>query len=236
MIESGEGDRLRERHFGFFHAQFRERTADSQRPRSAAYLEQLRVEEQNLRAALAHGLSSTALAQEGVELASALFFYWTKRGLFRRGTLLARTGCSGRARPDRPERARLIGLGHMADWQGRLTEMAAHNQQALILGRAHGDEVAVAFALFGQALSAFETGDFVRAADHAEAARAADAAIGNSVLHRAPLIVLGNLALVAGDQGGARFEHFDDADRRTTPGWVMRGVWPSCCRSPPDCE
>ena len=55
----------------------------------------LRVEEQNLRAALAHGLSSPALAQEGVELASALFFYWTKRGLFDRGTLLARTGSRG---------------------------------------------------------------------------------------------------------------------------------------------
>ena len=161
----------------------------------------MRVEEQNLRAALAHGLSSTALAQEGVELASALFFYWTKRGLFDEGRCwleqAVAVGAPGSARA----RA-LIGLGHMAYWQGRLTEMAAHNQQALILGRAHGDEVAVAFALFGEALSAFKTGDFERAADHAEAARAADAAIGNSVLHRAPLIVLGNLALVAGDQGG----------------------------------
>ena len=37
----------------------------------------------------------------------------------------------------------------------------------------------------------------------AEAARAADAASGNATLHGAPLIVLGNLALMAGDQDRA---------------------------------
>jgi tetratricopeptide (TPR) repeat protein len=93
----------------------------------------------------------------------------------------------------------------MAYWQGRLTEMARHNEQALLLGRAHGDEVVVAFALFGQALFAFETGDFERAA-----ARAADATIGDGALHGAPLIVLGNLALVAGDQERA-LQHFEEA-------------------------
>ena len=72
-----------------------------------------------------------------------------------------------------------------------------------VLGRAHGDEVVVAFALFGQALFAFETGDLERAAALAEAARAADAANGNATLHGAPLIVLGNLALMAGDQDRA---------------------------------
>ena len=98
----------------------------------------------------------------------------------------------------------------MAYWQGRLTEMAAHNEQALILGRAHGDEVVVAYSLFGQALLAFETGDVERAAALAETARAADAASGNVTLHAAPLIVLGNLALMAGDQDRA-LQHFDEA-------------------------
>ena len=68
----------------------------------------------------------------------------------------------------------------------------------------------MAFALFGQALFAFETGDFGLADAHAEAARAADAAIGNAALHCAPLIVLGNLALAVGDQARA-LQHFDDA-------------------------
>ena len=209
IIESGEADRLRERHFGFFHAQFKDALPILNGHGQAAYLKQVQVEEQNLRAALAHGLSSPALAQKGVELASALFLYWTKRGLFDEGRYWLERAVAVSAPGSHRARA-LIGLGHMAYWQGRLTEMAAHNEQALVLGRAHGDEVVVAFALFGQALFAFETGDFERAAAHAEAARAADAAIGNGALHGAPLIVLGNLALVAGDQERA-LQHFDEA-------------------------
>jgi tetratricopeptide (TPR) repeat protein len=111
----------------------------------------------------------------------------------------------------------------MAYWQGRLTEMAAYNDQALVLGRAHGDEVAVAFALFGQALHSFETGDFERAAAHAEAASAVDAANGNGTLHGAPLIVLGNLALVAGDRDRA-LQHFDEAIQRQRAGGNAWGL------------
>ena len=105
IVESGQADRLRERHFGFFHAQFRDALPILNGHGQAAYLKQLRVEEQNLRAALAHGLSSPALAQEGVELASALFFYWTKRGLFVEGRYWLEQAVAVGA-PGWPERAR----------------------------------------------------------------------------------------------------------------------------------
>jgi hypothetical protein len=45
---------------------------------------------------------------------------------------------------------------------------------------------------------------------HAEAARAADATTGDGALHGAPLIVLGNLARVTGDQERAP-QHFEEA-------------------------
>ena len=85
LIECGEADRLRERHFGFFHAQFKDALPILNGRGQAALIKQLQVEKQNLRAALAHGLSSPALAHKGVELASALFLYWTKSGLFDEG-------------------------------------------------------------------------------------------------------------------------------------------------------
>ena len=203
MIESGEADRMCDRHFGFFHAQFKDALPMLNGHGQAGFLKQVQVEEQNLRAALAHGLSSPALAQEAVELAAALFLYWTKRGLFDEGRSWLERAVAVSAPGSHRARA-LIGLGHMAYWQGRLTEMATHNEQALILGRAHGDEVAVAFSLFGQALFAFESGDLERAAAFAEAARDSATLLG------APLIVLGNLALMAGDQDRA-LEHFDEA-------------------------
>ena len=157
-----------------------------------------------------------------MELAAALFLYWTKRGLFDEGRYWLERATAVGAPGSHLARA-LIGVGHMAYWQGRLTEMATHNEHALILGRAHGDEVVVAFALFGQALFAFETGDLERAASIAEAARAADAASGNATLLGAPLIVLGNLALMAGDQDRA-LEHFDEAIRGQRQGGNAWGL------------
>ena len=222
ILESGEADRLRERHFAFFHGQFKDALPILNGHGQAAYLKHVQVEEQNLRAALAHGLSSPALAQEAVELAAALFLYWTKRGLFDEGRYWLERAVAVGAPGSHLARA-LIGLGHMAYWQGRLTEMAAHNEHALSLGRAHGDEVAVAFALFGQALFAFETGDLEGAASVAESARTADAANGHATLLGAPLIVLGNLALMAGDQDRA-LEHFDEAIRGQRQGGNAWGL------------
>ena len=209
ITESGEGDRLRDGHFSFFHAQFKDALPVLNGHGQAAFLKQVQVEEQNLRAALAHGFASPALAQEAVELAAALFFYWTKRGLFDEGRYWLERAVATGAPGSHLARA-LIGLGHMAYWQGRLTEMASHNERALILGRAHGDEAVVAFALFGQALFAFESGDFERAAAVAEAARAVDAPSRNGTLFGAPMIVLGNLALMAGEQDRA-LRYFDEA-------------------------
>jgi non-specific serine/threonine protein kinase len=222
LVQAGEADRLLERHFRFFHAQFRDALPILNGHGQAAYLKQLHVEEQNLRTALAHGLSSAALAQEGVELAAALFFYWTKRGLFDEGRYWLERAVAVGAPGPHLARA-LIGLAHMAYWQGRLAEMAAHDEQALALARAYGDEVAVAFALFGRSLFAFETGDFERSAAHAEEARAADPAGGRGALLGAPLIVLGNLALVAGDQERA-LQHFDEAIHRQRQGGNAWGL------------
>ena len=83
--------------------------------------------------------------------------------------------------------------------------------------------MAVAFALFGLALFAFETGDFERAVAHAEAARAVDAASGNATLLGAPLIVLGNLALVVGDQERA-LQHFEEAIHQQRQGGNAWGL------------
>ena len=50
-------------------------------------LRRLRMEQENVRAALDWVLSSSALAKHGVELASALFWFWTKCGLYEEGRL-----------------------------------------------------------------------------------------------------------------------------------------------------
>ena len=50
-------------------------------------LRRLRIEQENVRAALDWALDVAGLADKGVELAGALFWFWTKRGLFEEGRL-----------------------------------------------------------------------------------------------------------------------------------------------------
>ena len=114
LTESGEVDRLCERHFEFFHAQFRDALPILNGHGQAAFLKQVQVEEQNLRAALAYGFSSPLLAQQAVELAAALFLYWTKRGLFDEGRYwlerAVAVGASGSHRARALDRAGTHGL------------------------------------------------------------------------------------------------------------------------------
>ena len=85
LRQSREIDVLRDRHFEYFHSEFR----DGLRLLSGAGqidgLRRLQREHDNIRAALEWGLSSPARAQQGVELATALIWFWVKPGLFEEG-------------------------------------------------------------------------------------------------------------------------------------------------------
>ena len=77
-------------------------------------LRRLRIEQENVRAALEWALTSTALAEKGVELAGALFWFWTKRGLFEEGTRWLEQALAVAVHVPEPLRARaLIGLANM---------------------------------------------------------------------------------------------------------------------------
>jgi hypothetical protein len=82
-------------------------------------------------------------------------------------------------------------------------------EEALTLGREHGDPWSTSFALFARALVAFESGHDDSATARALAAREADAT-GEAVPNRAALLVLGNVALVRGDPTRA-LQLFDES-------------------------
>ena len=164
----------------------------------------MRIEQENVRAALEWALTSPALAGKGVELAGALFWFWTKRGLYEEGKLwldqaLAVGHVAGRLRA----RA-LIGLAHMHAFRGGHLEVGALATEALSLGREDGDEWVVSFALFLQGLAAFELGDHEQAAERAVEAREAITASGEEVQHGGPLLILANIAVLNGDHERAQ--------------------------------
>jgi non-specific serine/threonine protein kinase len=87
LMQAGLSGRLSDRHFKFFFNQFRGVLPILRHHDQLRCLRRLRLEQENIRAALDWGLASADLAAEGVELAGELFWFWTKRGLFEEGRL-----------------------------------------------------------------------------------------------------------------------------------------------------
>ena len=203
LSEVGAVSDLRDRHFAFFHSEFRDAWYTLSGPNQVSLLRRLQVEQDNVRASLDWGLSSPALGEKGVEHAGALFWFWTKLGLFAEGRQWLERAAAVPAPP--VLRARVaLGLGHMDYFQGR--DATAHNDEVLAWGREEGDPWLVSYALFGHGLTKFECGAFEEAAALAVAAREA---AGDEVFSP-PLLILGNVALVNGDHNRA-LELFEEA-------------------------
>ena len=216
LTEAGAVSGLRDGHFAFFHHEFQDALHTLSGPNQVACLRRLQSEQENLRAALEWGLSSPALGEKAVELAGALFWFWTKRGLFAEGRQwLERAAAVPAARVLRARVA--LGLGHMDYFQGR--NATARNDELLAWGREEGDTQLVSYALFGHGLTKFECGAFEEAAALAVAAREA---AGDEVFSP-PLLILGNVALVNGDHDRALglFEEGIEGLRRVGEIWGL---------------
>jgi len=199
LVQGGAANRLRDRHFEFFFNEFRGALPILRHHDQLPCLRRLRVEQENVRAALEWSLTSPVLAEKGVELAGALFWFWTKRGLYEEGKLWLEQALAVNPVAGRLRARALIGLAHMHTFRGRHTEVGALASEALSLGRKDDDEWVVPFALFLQGLAAFELGDHEQAAALALEARAAITSSREEVQHGGPLLILANLAVLNGD-------------------------------------
>jgi predicted ATPase len=224
LVQAGAADRLRERHFEFFFNEFRGALPILRHHGQLPCLRRLRIEQENVRAALEWALTSASLAEQGVELAGALFWFWTKRGLFEEGKSWLERALAVAARAPAPLRARaLIGLAHMHHFQGRHVEERACAAEALSLGREEGDMWVVAFALFLEGLTAFELGDHEQAAARSLEARDAANVSGEEIHHGGPLMILGNIAVSKGDHDRAQqlYDESIEVHRRAGETWGL---------------
>jgi non-specific serine/threonine protein kinase len=223
LVQVSAAERLRERHFDFFFNEFRGALPVLSHHGQLPCLRRLRVEQENIRAALDWALRSPVKAEQGVELAGALFWYWTKCGLFEEGTRWLELAIGRAADVPTLVRARaLIGLANLNWFQGRHVDVDARAAEALSLGRDLGDAWVVSFALFLQGTAAFERGDHEQA--EVRSREALNAAVGgDDVLHGPPLLVLGNVAVSKGDHAGAqqRYEQSIDVFRRAGEDWGL---------------
>jgi non-specific serine/threonine protein kinase len=232
LIQGGAADRPRERHFDYFFNEFRGVLHILRHHGQLHCLRRIQIELENVRAALEWALTSASLAEKGLELAGALFWFWTKRGQFEEGRqwLERALAAGGHGTPALRARA-LIGLSHMHHFQGRHVEVRVCADEALSLGREAGDAWAVSFALFMQALAAFELGDHEEAAARCREALDAASAIEArgeqqqdlSIQRGGPLFILANIAVSSGDNNRAQalYDEAIEISRRAGETWGL---------------
>ena len=149
LVQSGEAEECRRRHFEFFFQEFRGALPMLRHHHQLACLRRVGIEQDNVRAALDWGLGAPEGDDRGVELAGALFWFWTKRGLYEEGRLWLERAVAAAGPAPGPLRARaLIGLAHMHHFQGRPYEELV--SEALACGQHDGDPWTISFALFMQ--------------------------------------------------------------------------------------
>jgi len=223
LVQSGEAEECRRRHFEFFFQEFRGALPILRHHHQLAGLRRVGIELDNVRAALDWGLGAPEGDHRGVELAGALFWFWTKRGLYEEGRLWLERAVAAAGPAPGPLRARaLIGLAHMHHFQGRPYEDLV--SEALVCGQHDGDRWTMSFALFMKGMAAFERTDHVQAAALAEEARAA---AGHSeelrVQHPGPLMILANIAVSRGDYEAAQplYDQAIDDSRRAGEAWGL---------------
>ena len=222
LVRADEAERLRERHFEFFFSGFRGALPILRHHNQVACLQRVRLEQDNLRAALDWALMSSPRASHGVELAGALFWFWTKRGLYSEGQLWLEQALAAAPGAPGPLRARaLIGLAHMHHFQGHAfdDEIA----EALSIGRDEGDDWLISFAVFMQSLSALQRGEFERAFALAVEAEQAGARCGDEVQRAGPLLIQANVAVQNGDYDRAHplYEEAIAVERRAGESWGL---------------
>ena len=223
LTQAGAADRLRDRHCDFYFNEFRGARPILSGNGQLAMLKRLRIEQENVRAALEWALTSPALAEKGVELAGALFWFWTKRSQFEEGSLWLERALAAGAGAAPTLRARaLLGLANI--YYFRRIESGALVAEALSLARGAGDAWAVSFALFVQSLTALERGEHDQAVTCALAAQDAASAAGGAVEHSGPLCwVLGQVAGSNGDHDRAQelYDESIDVSRRAGEMWGL---------------
>ena len=224
LFESGEAERLRNRHLAFFHGLVRRAEPELTRAGQMTWLNRLQCEHDNLRLALEWSVASPDRAVQGMELASALCWFWLKRGYFREGQeWLERALASGGSATPVLRARTLMALGFMTFFQGDFDRTRALADESAALGRAAGDIDVVSFSLGVGALGAFEGGDADACARLAAEGEAAARASSTPWVRGIVVSCLAYLAAQQGDldRAGLLHEEALDVSRRQGDTWGM---------------
>jgi non-specific serine/threonine protein kinase len=224
LFESGEAERLRDRHLAFFCDLARRAESELTRAEQIAWLHRLQREHDNLRLALEWCVAAPERANQSMELAGALCWFWLKRGYFREGQeWLERVLSVGRAATPALRARTLAYLAFMTFFKGDFDRTQALAEESTTLGRTEGDLTVVALSLGVGALAALERGDVAACARLAVEGRAAARASTIPWIQGMAVTCLAYLAMQEGDfdRAGLLHEEALDWSRRQGEKWAM---------------
>jgi non-specific serine/threonine protein kinase len=163
LFRSGEIGSVCARHFAFVLALAQRAEPELTRSDQVTWLNRLQIEHDNIRAALEWAAGAPECADRGLELATSVWWFWTKRGYFSEGQ--RRLGESLAISSDVSPRAAkaYVGLIHLNLFQGDPGTPKAI-AKSLEVARAAGDPWSEAFSLGISAIVESDAGNFEGAA------------------------------------------------------------------------
>jgi non-specific serine/threonine protein kinase len=205
LVGSGEMDHVQDRHLDFF-LQLAELAApELLGPQQALWLDRLEMEYGNLRAALAWCKSAERNAELGLQLANALWKFWSMRGYLDEGFAELETALTRTGEMRTPLRAKALNnMGNLASYRGDFTMACSLYEESLALLRELGDERGITVALRNLGNMAYAQGGYATARSHFEESLVRARKLRDEPIAAMVLSDLGNLARVQGDYAVAQ--------------------------------
>jgi predicted ATPase/DNA-binding CsgD family transcriptional regulator len=212
LRESGEENKLRDRHLDWYVVLSEEAKAQWRGPRQKELFDQLEIEHDNLRAALEWSKLESGSTEKGLRLGSALWRFWEIHNHSREGrqhltTLLALPGAqihtSARARA-------LYGAGYLAMMQGTeksFTTSEAFMNESMAIARELGEPQLIANGIYGSGILALYRGDNEQAIKQLEESLTLFRQLGDCVGTYVSLYNLAEAATARRDYGQAQKLH-----------------------------
>lgn len=150
LLESGHSERLRDRHLEFF-VRWAEAQPHLHSEEPLAWLDQMEMEHDNLRAALEWSVESgrPKETEKGLQLAVALYPFWSVRGYVSEGREWLESILAVSSDASDQERAEALGRAGFLAWlQGDFAAAAELGEKSLALFRALGDKRGIAGSLW----------------------------------------------------------------------------------------
>jgi non-specific serine/threonine protein kinase len=198
LFDSNESERVQNHHLVFFMKLAEEAEAKLTGPEQGEWLDQLEIEQNNLRAALLWGLERNAEA--GLRLVSALWLFWFMRAHFIEGTQWYDKALtvSMIASPRLGMRL-LVAAASNAMGLNDLERMALLSEQSLILAREQENMWGITMSLHHLGIAAAAQGDYERAQTFLEEGLVLARERADWVMTSIILDDLGRLAKAQGD-------------------------------------